>query len=95
MIRRNAPRRILSISMFHEPLHPKFFGMGRNAPRRILSISIALSISPPVLALYKVVMRRGAFCLFQSQAANLFPMLSLSRNAPRRILSISIPTMDT
>ena len=62
--RRNAPRRILSISMQSENREWPGTIEGRNAPRRILSISIQI-VARICNGQTTVVMRRGAFCLFQ------------------------------
>ena len=65
MFSRNAPRRILSISIEFRALDLEDRVISRNAPRRILSISIQhfyLMINAQKVS---VVMRRGAFCLFQ------------------------------
>ena len=63
-IGRNAPRRILSISIENANWYFEYRKLRRNAPRRILSISIKTrkTVYQPV---GNVVMRRGAFCLFQ------------------------------
>ncbi len=49
------------VDLVGEPLDPQ----SRNAPRRILSISIRLGSASLRLSLSFVVMRLGAFCLFQ------------------------------
>ena len=61
---RNAPRRILSISIKETDRPLVMMRFSRNAPRRILSISMHLVHMFPA-RLRIVVMRRGAFCLFQ------------------------------
>jgi len=61
---------------------------GRNAPRRILSISTRFVLLLAA-ALGRVVMRLGAFCLFQQEGWSSKKVDESGRNAPRRILSIS------
>ena len=63
--RRNAPRRILSISIQWTGRAAVWTLICRNAPRRILSISIQFANHIPRRIIERVVMRRGAFCLFQ------------------------------